>query len=158
MAWVDTARVDNMLGSSTLRQALFALDGTYAAGVFNQYEAEARAEVISYLQQAGYASPGATLTSGSDAEAFLASRAAALMISNAFARTKGIQWPAGLRDQTEKLIQSLQALADRQLPVPGLEPSTTAGIGGAIGSETSEDIDGSRPQRISRGELKTWGA
>lgn len=155
MAWVDTDRMDNLLQSTLLRQKLFSLDGTFTQGVFDQYEAEARAEIASYLLYAGY-TPPTELEAGSLTEAFLAGLCGALMCHNAFAKSKGIAWPAGLRESVEQTIAKLTAIYDKKLPVPGLTPSGTGGYGGISTSSTNELIDGSRPQRLSRKQLNRW--
>lgn len=156
MAWTTTTRVDRVLGSSTLRQKLFAVDGTFAQEMFDQYEAEARARVVQRLLWAGYSSPGATLTSGTDTEALLAGYVEALMVLDAFAQAKGIQWPAGLRDRLETKATEALTLHETKLPIPGLTPASDAGYGGISTSSTDETVSGSRPQRMSRDQLKTW--
>lgn len=156
MAWTTSTRIDRVLGSSTLRQKLFAVDGVYDADCLAQYEAEARARIVQRLVWAGYSDPGATLEAGTTTEALLAGYCEALMLMDAFAQAKGIQWPAGLRDRMETKATEALTLHESKLPIPGLTPSTTSGYGGISTSETDETVDGSRPQRMSRDQLKTW--
>jgi hypothetical protein len=156
MAWTTSTRVDRVLGSSTLRQKLFAVDNVYDADCFAQYEAEARARIVQRLVWAGYSDPGATLEAGTTTEALLAGYCEAVMLMDAFAQAKGIQWPAGLRDRMETKAKEALSLHESKLPIPGLTPSTSAGYGGVQATPTNEAIEGSRPQRMSRAQTKTW--
>lgn len=156
MAWVDSTRIDRLLGNSTLRQRLFSVDGSYDANAFAQYEAAARSKIVSYLLYAGYADPGDTLSSGTTSEAFLADLCAMLMVRNAFAQAKGIAWPAGLREATDQTLADLTAIYEKKLPVPGLTPSTVNGYGGVDVSSVLETDEDARPQRFNRKSTKTW--
>lgn len=153
MAWVDAQYLDRVLGSTKLRQVLFAVDGTYSAEAVTQAELAARATVVSYLLHAGYADPGPTLEAGAISTAFLADHCAALMIARAYSRAKGIAWPPGLQDSIAASLAQLESMREQKLPVPGLTPSTVNGYGGVNVSRPAD-----RPAMFSRSALKTWGA
>lgn len=156
MAWTTATRIDRVLGSSTLRQKLFAVDGVYDAAMLAQYEAEARGRIVQRLVWAGYSDPGDSLVAGSTTEAVLAGYCEALMLMDVFAQAKGIQWPAGLRDRVETKAKEALVLHESKLPIPGLTPSTSGGYGGVQATSTDEAVTGSRPQRMSRDQLKSW--
>lgn len=153
MAWTTSTRILRLLQNTTLRDRLFAVDAVFTQAVFDQYEQEARSRVVARLLYAGYSDPGTTLTADSTTEGFLAGIVEAIMVSEAFANSKGIQWPPGVERRVESALTELQLVYEKKLPVPGLTPSTESGYGGSSASETSEDADSSRPQRMSREEL-----
>lgn len=141
MAWIDTTYVDNLIGS-TQRTAVAP-----STSVFNQFESSARSNVIAVLQYAGYASPGSTLTSGTDATAFLQMLCAAQWCRSAFGNRKGLKFPPAITDAFELL----NAVYEKRLPVPGMQPSTVGGYGGIRASATTGDS--ARAQEFSRSKL-----
>lgn len=152
--WVDAPYLDSMLGSSILRQRLFSVDGVFSSDALEQYEVGARATVVSYLLFAGYSDPGETIDTTQTSGAFLADLCAALMVSRAFARTKGIQWPPGLADSVEASLAALEDIREKRLPVPGLSPSTVAGYGGVSGSRTTGPD--ARVNQFAVSRLRGW--
>jgi hypothetical protein len=141
MAWISTGYLDNLLGQSTR----LAVAPTTA--VFDQFEGSARAKVVAVLQHAGYASPGTALTDGSDATHFLRMLASAQWCREAFGNRKGIKFPPAITDA----FGLLDAVWDKKIPVPGLQPATADGFGGSRFSATSGT--NAREQRFSRSKL-----
>ena len=143
MAWVTTAYVDSFIGQGQ-RVALFP-----TSTVFDQFELSARATVTSVMQYAGYADPGATLTSGSISEAFLQKVTAAIMCRDAYAMRKGIQLPAGAQEMISQAAGLLDAVYSKRLPIPGMDPIAANGYGGARFTPTSPYTIGGAPKRFN---------
>lgn len=142
MAWVTTTYVDSFIGQGQ-RVALFP-----TSTVFDQYEIAARATVTSVMQYAGYADPGATLTTGSISEAFLQKITAAIMCRDAYSMRKGIQLPQGAQDMISQAAGLLDAVYSKRLPIPGMEPLSANGYGGVQFTSTSPYSPGGRPKRF----------
>lgn len=141
MAWVDSTYLGYALGTS-LRDALFP-----TSDVVDQYELTARATVVSVLQYAGYADPGATLTSGTVTSAFLQKLLVAIMARDAAATRKGITLPSAVSEGLAMLDQ----VYSRKLPIPGLQPDPAHGYGGVRFSPS--EGTGARPPVFGRGDL-----
>lgn len=124
MTWVSSDYLNNAVGSGQV--TALGLTGD----VLSQFELSARATVTSVLQYAGYADPGATLTEGALATAFLQKMTAAILLRDAYALRVGIE----LSPQTQEVISHglsmLDAVYAKKLPIPGLEPGTRDGYGG----------------------------
>ena len=141
MPWIDTAYVDNLIGQTTR----LAVAPTTA--VFNQFEGTARIKVAAVLQHAGYTSPGTSLTEGQDSTLFLRMLSAAQWCREAFGNRKGIKFPPAITDG----FNLLDAVWDKRIPVPGLEPRAEDGYGGSRFTSTSGESG--RPQVFSRRNL-----
>lgn len=141
MAWVDSTYLGYALGSG-LRDALFP-----TSDVVDQYELTARATVVSVLQYAGYADPGATLTAGTVTTAFLQKLLVAIMCRDAAALRKSITLPSAVSEGLVMLDQVYQ----RKLPVPGAQPEAAHGYGGVRFSPS--EGTGARPPVFGRGDL-----
>ena len=134
MAWVTTTTLGYAIGSGQVT-ALFSGD----ASTFAQFELEARATVVAVMQHAGYSAPADTLTAGTVSTGFLMKLVHALIEETAYSSRKGIQAPAGAAERIASARSLLDAIYQKKLPIPGLEPDTLAGIGGSKFSPTTGD-------------------
>jgi hypothetical protein len=152
--WILSSYVDNLIGATQRA----AVDGN-SATVFDQFEAGARATVVSALQACGYEGPdaNAALTAGTITTAHLQKLTAGIWIRDAYANRKGITLPQVAQDAVA-IINAMFADAANSTslapPVPGLTRSSTYGMGGAKFPTTSGIGDSSRPQMFSRSQLR----
>lgn len=147
MAWVDATYLNNAIGTANV--SALSLTGS----VLTQYELDARSEVVSVIQYAGYSAPGPTMsTAASVSNAFLRSLCAGVILQKAYAYRKGIRMSPEVADAITRASAKLDAIYQKRLPVPGLTPSTRAGYGGSQFSPTTGD-DG-RPAVFSRAGLR----
>lgn len=150
MAWVSQSYLENMIGTD----AVTAL-GLSTAGILAQYEGAARARVISVMQQAGYSSPGSTVDTSTDSGAFLAHLCASVLVRDAYQLRKGVSLREAAQSAISEGIGMLDALYNKQLPIPGMEPDTLAGIGGNVGSPSIGT--NARPAYFTGGKLAGFG-
>jgi hypothetical protein len=138
MAWIDTDYVDNAIGS-TVRSAIAP-----TAGVFNQWEAAARARVKEAASVAGYSLPD---TTSSDQ---LKDLCLGVWIVLTYAGRKGLRVPEQYRD----VFYRLDLIANGKARLVDYTPSSRDGIGGSSFSATSGT--NARPQQFSRSKLSNW--
>lgn len=131
MAWIDATYLQNAVGSSQVT----ALGLT--SGVLTQYELEARSTVLAVLQYAGYPDPGDTLTAGTVTTAFLQKLVAAIVLRDAYALRTGIEISEQTQETISHGVSLLDAVYNKRLPVPGLEPVARDGYGGVKFTPTS---------------------
>lgn len=137
MAWVDTTYIDAFIGQ-TQREKLFTdTAGSYSATVFAQFELSSRATVVSVMQYAGYPAPSDTLTAGTTTTGFLQKLCASVMVRDAYGTRKGIRLSDGTSDAISQALGMLDALYQKKLPIPGLEPASKDGYGGVQFSATT---------------------
>lgn len=151
--WITSSYVDRLIGA-TQRAAVDGGDSL----VFDQFEAGARATVVSALQACGYQGPDSSvaLTAGTITTAHLQKLTAGIWIRDAYANRKGITLPQVAQDAVA-IINAMFADAANSTtlapPVPGLTRSSTYGLGGAQFPATSGGGASSRPQVFSRSKL-----
>lgn len=146
MAWVTQSYLENAIGTASVTAL-----GLSNASVLAQYEIASRATVVSMLQHAGYSSPGATVDTSTEAGAFLASLAAGLVIRDAYQLRKGVRLPFDPSGTISEALFRLDALYNKRLPIPGMEPTADAGYGGTEGSPTTGT--NARPSYFGPGKL-----
>jgi hypothetical protein len=153
--WILSSYVDNLIGATQRA----AVDGGLST-VFDQFEAGARATVVSCLLANGYTdSPdGSTaLTSGTLTTAFLQKLTAGVWVRDAYANRKGISLPAVAQDAVA-ILNAMMADARNGTslapPIPGLNRNTSAGLGGITVPPASGGGVTSRPQMFSRSQLR----
>lgn len=129
MAWVTLANVE-----SSITTAAAASLGLGSASVFAQYEAQARATVISVMQSAGYSPPTAIDVADGLSGSFLGKLTAALIIREAYQYRKGVRLPFDPSGTISEGLFLLDAVQNKRLPIPGMEPDTLGGIGGNEGA------------------------
>lgn len=128
--WISDTYLTNAIGSAQVT----ALGLTAASARLVQYELNARARVISALQHAGYSSPGDTLSTTTAAEqetaAFYQQLACAALLSDAYAFIPGIDLPQQVQAAINRGLNMIDAVYDKRLPVPNVQPDGFDGIGG----------------------------
>lgn len=135
MPWVDQTYLTNAVGT-----AVVSALGLTSGDALTQYELDARAEVSSVIQYAGYSAPGPTMdAAASVSNAFLRSLCAGVILKKAYASRKGIRMSPDIADAITDARARLDAIYQKRLPVPGLTPSTRAGYGGSQFSPTTGD-------------------
>lgn len=139
MAWVDTTYIDNFIGSNQRQKLYVDSAGSYDATVFAQFELSARATVVSVMQYAGYPNPGATLSSGEVSTGFLQKLVSAVMVRDAYSSRKGIRLGKEVGDAITDSLAVLDAVYQKKLPIPGMEPVAKNGYGGVQFSPTTGD-------------------
>lgn len=129
MAWVTEAYVKNSI--TTAATTALGLTGT----VFTQFEAEARSTVVAAMQHAGYAAPASiTIDGTSDAGSFLAQLVTSIVLRDAYQLRKGVRLPFDPSSRISDGLSRLDALYEKKLPIPGMEPDSLDGYGGSKGS------------------------
>lgn len=144
-AWVDANFINLMIGTAA-RTAL-GLSGN----TFSHYQNAAQGTVISAMQYAGYTPPD-TVDHATPGGAFLAQLVAGIMIRDAFQFRKGIRLPFDPSGTISEALFRLDALYNKKLPIPGMEPDTLAGYGGNISSPTVGT--NARPSYFGPGKLR----
>ena len=143
--WIDTDYMDAFIGEAQREKLFSDAAGAYSATVFAQYELGARATVLAVMQYAGYADPGATLTAGLVSTGFLSKLLAAVMIRDAYSTRRGVM-SQSTTDAVSVTLGMLDAIYNKRLPIPGMEPVAANGFGGVQFTPTSSYSTGSRPQ------------
>lgn len=129
MAWVTLANIQASITTS----AAAAL-GLGSASVFAQYEAQARSTVVSVIQAAGYSAPSAIDVTDGLSGSFLGKLTSALIIREAYQYRKGVRLPFDPSGTISEGLFLLDAVQNKRLPIPGMEPDTLGGIGGNEGA------------------------
>lgn len=142
MAFISSGYVDIAIGTNT-RLALAA-----TAGAFDQFERMARARVTAACQVAGYS----LATSSSNDMLQYLTLGQWYVVAGGL--RKGIEPPAAIADSLWQLDQVRKG----DMPIPGLSPSQTNGIGGHVFTTTSTYSSNARVPRFTRNKLdKSWG-
>lgn len=135
MSFIDRSYVVNALGEETV-SGMAPTDED-----FNQYEAQARAVVSSAALAAGYQLGEST----DNALVKLATLGQWYFFAGGF--RFGLEVPPAI----QQAINLLEAIRTGTLPIPGMTPSSSAGVGGVKISSPND-----RPQYFSRDELSGW--
>jgi len=77
---------------------------------------------------------------------------AGIMVRDAFQFRKGIRLPFDPSGTISEALFRLDALYNKKLPIPGMEPDTLAGYGGNISSPTTGT--NARPSYFGPGKLR----
>lgn len=129
MAWVTEAYVKNSI--TTAAATALGLTGT----VFTQFEAEARSTVVAAMQHAGYSAPSTiTIDGSSDAGSFLAQLVTSIILRDSYQLRKGVRLPFDPSGTITEGLMRLDAVYNKKLPIPGLEPDSLNGYAGSKGS------------------------
>lgn len=146
MAWVTQSYLENMVGTD----AVSAL-GLSSASILGQFELSARARVITVMQHAGYPTPADTLDTTDVTGAFLAGLCACVLLRDAYQLRKGVSLKEAAASAISEGIGALDAIYDKRLPIPGMDPDPLGGYGGTKGSPYIGT--GARPSAFGPGKL-----
>ncbi len=136
MAWVDIAYLRNLIGT-TQATALGCTTSSDARLV--QFEAAARSVVQSLMQSHSYATLGSTLGTSAISTPFLRKLVSSLMVRDLYGFRTGITFPPQVQDGLA-ILAAYERGEGKRFPIPGLEQSTSTGVGGTdVTATTNSD-------------------
>ena len=141
MAYIDDTYIENAIGEAE-HDALYTDAGVLNTAARTQNIASADKAVADALAQAGYAAPsGATNVTVNDASL-------GVYVVRSYGR-KGIPVPEQFKDA----IAIVNAIANGDRPVSGLDPSAIGAVGGSVFSESSSSVTPNRAPIFTRDNL-----